>query len=337
MKRKTVLRVFTCAIVVLAFIFVGGWLAFVPWAKEPGYVFVKTWGEKGTGPGQFSDPTGIAVTGDEVFVADSRNSRIQVFDFGGKFKRQFGTKGNGPGQLGRPMNLAIYGGELYVADYWNDRIQVFALDGTLKRAIGKKGKGPGQFNAPGGIAVASQRSLFAEKGDLFVADFYNQRVQHLRANGQFVMQWGTTDKIGIWAGQFNYPTDVALGRNGILFVADGYNDRVQAFNVSGPLVRKWGGPFAMNVFGPFNGWFSTVTSIAVGPKGNLFTADFYNHRIQKFTPDGVFLTSFGNEKKDSGQINFAIAVAVAPDSTVFVADYGNNRIQKWRPPLANKS
>ena len=55
-----------------------GWLAFVPSAKEPGYEFVKAWGERGSEPGQFHDPTGIAVANDEVFVADSRNGRIQV-------------------------------------------------------------------------------------------------------------------------------------------------------------------------------------------------------------------------------------------------------------------
>ena len=64
---------------------VAGWLAFVPRAKEPGYVFVAAWGEPGSGPGQFSDPTGIAVAGKEVFVSDARNGRILVFDFDGNF------------------------------------------------------------------------------------------------------------------------------------------------------------------------------------------------------------------------------------------------------------
>ncbi|MGN2393338.1 NHL repeat-containing protein, partial [Pelomicrobium sp. G1] len=57
-----------------------GSFAFIPSAKEPAYVFVTAWGEKGDGPGQFDDPTGVAVAGREVFVADSRNGRIQVFD-----------------------------------------------------------------------------------------------------------------------------------------------------------------------------------------------------------------------------------------------------------------
>jgi hypothetical protein len=60
-------------------------------------------------------------------------------------------------------------------------------------------------------------------------------------------------------------------------------------------------------------------------------ADFYNHRIQKFAPDGTFLTAFGEQGTGRGQFNHAIAVSVAKDGTVFVVDFGNNRIQRWRP------
>jgi len=163
-----------------------------------------------------------------------------------------------------------------------------------------------------------------------VADFYNQRIQQLKADGRFVRQWGATGKMGIWAGEFNYPTDVALGSEGTLYVADGYNDRIQEFDRDGTFLRKWGGPFAMNIFGPFNGWFATVTSVAVDQKGNVFAADFYNHRIQKFSPDGKFLTSLGAKGNAQGQFDHAIAVAVAGDGTVFAVDFGNNRIEKWQ-------
>ena len=57
--------------------------------------------------------------------------------------------------------------------------------------------------------------------------------------------------------------------------------------------------------------------------------DFYNHRIQKFAPNGRFLTSFGARGAGPGAFEYPIAVAVASDDTVFVADFGNNRIQKW--------
>ncbi|MEE8120095.1 MAG: NHL repeat-containing protein [Anaerolineales bacterium] len=326
MTRNTGLKILGSIAAILAGLLVIAWLLWVPFAKEPGYVFVAAWGEPGSAPGQFNDPTGIDVTNTEVFVSDARNARIQVFDLDGRFKRQFGTEGDGPGDLGRPMNLTIFGNELYVADYWNDRIQVFALDGTPRRAIGRAGSGPGEFNAPGGVAVAAN-------GDLFVVDFYNQRVQHLRADGGFIKQWGDTGEIGIWAGEFNYPTDVVLAADGTLYVADGYADRVQVFSSGGKFLRKWGGPFALNIFGPFNGWFATVTGITLDFQGNVFVADFYNNRIQKFSPDGTFLTAFGEPGNGPRQFNHPIAVVGADDGTIFVADFGNNRIQKWRPKV----
>lgn len=295
------------------------WLLWMPSMREPSYAFVRSWGELGDQAGQFNDPTGIAVTQEEIFISDARNARIQVFDFDGRFKRQFG----GSGQLGRPMNLSIHGAEVYVADYWNDRIQVFTLDGKALRSIGGPGDGPGEFNAPSGVAITAN-------GDLYVADFYNHRIQHLKADGQFIEQWGNTVEAGIWAGQFNYPTDVALAKDERLYAADGYNDRVQVFK-KGEFLQKWGGPFALNIFGPFNGWFATVTSVEVGPQGNVFVADFYNNRIQKFTPDGTFLTTFGEEGDGQGQFNHAIAAAVTAEGIVFVVDFANHRIQKWRP------
>ena len=77
------------------------WFALVPAQKEPPYVFVAAFGAKGSGAGEFRDPTGIAVTGTgagtEVFVADARGGRIQVFGPTGAFNRQFGQPGKGPG------------------------------------------------------------------------------------------------------------------------------------------------------------------------------------------------------------------------------------------------
>lgn len=67
-------------------------------------------------------------------------------------------------------------------------------------------------------------------------------------------------------------------------------------------------------------WFSTVTSLAFGPDGDLFVADFYNHRVQKFQPDGTFLTDFGSQGVGDGQIDHALGVAVAGDGPLFMAN-----------------
>ncbi len=103
--------------------------------------------------------------------------------------------------------------------YGANDIFVFGLDGVPLRTVGGAGSGPGEFKASGGGGVAAN-------GNLYVADFYKQRVQCLRPDGTFVRQWGTTGKVRIEAGTFNYPTDVALGPKGTLYDADGYNDRI---------------------------------------------------------------------------------------------------------------
>jgi hypothetical protein len=211
---------------------------------------------------ELDGPVGIALLGGEVFVSDTGNHRIQVFDREGRFLRSFGTEGDGPGQLGRPMHIHGREGKLYVAEYLNDRIQIFSPEGESLGVIGRSGSGPGELDAPGGVGVDG-------RGRIYVADFYNQRVQILSAEGAFLRQMGVTGEKNIWAGRFNYPTDVALLPNGDVVVADAYNDRIQVFDSEGNFSRKWGGPFAINIPGGFRGWFRTATGVAVGPDENI--------------------------------------------------------------------
>lgn len=279
------------------------------WNRELPYELAGHWGSKGNGPLKFNDPTGIAVSAEAVFVADARNGRIQVLDKKGNFQRAFGT-----GLLGRPMNLAIAGNRLYVPDYFKDLIHVFTLAGEPLGSITAEDG----LNSPGGVAVRND-------GTLLVADTYGQRIVHLDQQGEVIASWGGQ---GIGPGEFNYPTDVAIAPNGGFYVADGYNDRIQQFGPEGRFIRKWGGPFAINIFGPFRGWFATVTSVAVGPEGSVFAADFYNDRIQKFTANGGFLTSFGVPAQGPGQSE--IAVAVDAGGTVWSINFAASRVEKWQ-------
>lgn len=299
----------------LALLVVGGLALYaggaVHWEREAPYVLAASWGGEGTAPGEFRDPTGIAVSADEVFVADARNGRIQVFDKGGGFKRAFGNE-----RLGRPMNLAIDGGRLYVPDYFEDVVHVFSLEGDYEHAVAAADG----LDSPGGVAVYPD-------GSLLVADTYGQRIVHLAPDGAVLQGWAGA---GSGAGEFSYPTDVALDPDGGFFVADGYNDRIQQFGPEGEFLKKWGGPFAMNVFGPFKGWFTTVTSVDVGPDGRVFATDFYNDRVQKFSAGGKFLTAFGSPTQGLGQSE--IAISVDSDGTVWTANFAGNRVEKWEPP-----
>ncbi len=95
---------------------------------QDNWYFERMWGSLGSAPGQFSNPSGIAVDGDGlVYVADSSNDRIQVFQPDATFVRSWGSYGSTTGKFNGPDGIAVDGdGLVYVADSSNNRIQVGA-------------------------------------------------------------------------------------------------------------------------------------------------------------------------------------------------------------------
>ncbi len=133
------------------------------------------WGTKGSGPGQFDLPHGIALDDDgRVYVADRSNSRVQVFDGSGAYLDQWKSP-----ELGRPYGVSIGpNGKAYVIDGGDqpdeppDRSRAFRLssDGTIEATFGQYGNYDGQFMLGHDIAVGSQ-------GEVFVVDTWGNRVQ----------------------------------------------------------------------------------------------------------------------------------------------------------------
>ena len=85
------------------------------------------WGSNGAGPGQFNMAQGVAVDASgRVYVTDTYNHRVQVFDNDGAFLLQWGGYGYGPGQFYRPMGIGVAAdGRIYVGDTWGGRVQIF--------------------------------------------------------------------------------------------------------------------------------------------------------------------------------------------------------------------
>jgi DNA-binding beta-propeller fold protein YncE len=107
-----------------------------------------------TSPGDFALPTGVAVDqSGNVFVTDTLNDRVEMFDADGNFVRQFGSPGDGPGYFARPKGIAIdRDGHIWVTDEVQSRVQVFNTQGRLLIYFGELGWYPGQFQALYGIA-----------------------------------------------------------------------------------------------------------------------------------------------------------------------------------------
>ena len=87
--------------------------------------FVRQWGIRGEGEGQFKGTNSVVVKGEEVLVTDNNNHRVQVFGLDGTFVLQWGGEGDGERQFKNPTGLAVSEGEVYVCDFDNDRMQVF--------------------------------------------------------------------------------------------------------------------------------------------------------------------------------------------------------------------
>jgi sugar lactone lactonase YvrE len=122
--------------------------------------FIKSWGGKGSGPGQFQVAHGIAIDAKGlVWVADRENQRIQLFDQDGRFVREIKYKG-------LPCSLDIGRQYMYMVNGFAGQVLRLDLNGKVLAAMGKPGKGPGEFGEAHMIAVS-------QKDEIYVADSVN--------------------------------------------------------------------------------------------------------------------------------------------------------------------
>lgn len=109
-------------------------------------------------------------------------------------------------------------------------------------------------------------------------------------------------------------------------VADAFNNRVQVFTPDGRYLRHWGG-IGFGVGSAWPGWFRLAKELAFDGDGNVYVADAFNRRIQKFTPDGGLLAIW--EARDQ-ELRYASAVAVGAEDTVYVGDFYTSVIREMR-------
>jgi len=139
----------------------------VKFSKEGKYL--KEWGKKGTGEGEFNLPHVVFLdTGGRVHVGDRENNRVQIFDPDGKFLGQWKD-------TGAPFGLFLTpGGRALIADGRANDVKVLDSMGKLLGRWGEKGTGPGQFSGPHWVCADGQ-------GAVYVAETGGSRVQKFTA------------------------------------------------------------------------------------------------------------------------------------------------------------
>ena len=187
-------------------------------------VFIRFIGIKDDGSSYFNAPSGVVVDlQGNIYVTDFYHHQIKKFNSQGHFVASIGKPGRvWRGRFHYPTDAAIHFDYLYIADAYNHRIQKLSLQGApIKIFGGLLGIGIpfswyGFFNVATGIDVDAH-------GNIFVADFYNNRVQKLNPKGHILSVFGS--KI------LRFPTDVALDKNRNVCVVDYGNNRLVQFRL----------------------------------------------------------------------------------------------------------
>jgi YVTN family beta-propeller protein len=269
-----------------------------------------------------------------VFVVDAVRNRIARFTLDAATLAPAGSPAFASPGLAAAQGIALdpAGTRLYVADDQNDRVlvldpQTFAVLGQ----VGSHGAGPGQFDAPYDVAVDAQ-----QPPRLYVGDNLNNRVDVFDATSLGYI--GGFGGFGRTPGLFSIVRSVgALAddpRGGVL-VADSANNRIQALDAAGTVVAAWG------LAGRSPGYVSRPRGVAFANDGaTIAVADTFDHRIERFDPDGGYggqlglitpFNGYATQGDSGGQFSLPSGVAYDAAGNTAVADFGNDRVVVLRP------
>jgi DNA-binding beta-propeller fold protein YncE len=284
------------------------------------------WGSNGAGEGQFAAPRNVAVAPNgNIYVADSGNHRIQVFDANRNFLFMWGEEGAGFGQFSEPWGIEIApDGTVYVADTWNHRIQAFTEDGEFITSFGAFANVQADANAELGKFWGPRDIAVDAQGNVYVTDTGNKRVQKFSPDGQPLAVWGGG---GIVPGAFEEPVGIDIDSQGNFYVADTWNHRIQKFDPNFTPLAQW------DVVGWDSESVVNKPYLAVDNQDRVFISDPEGYRIIAYDSDGNVLVTWGQYGQD--RASFALPVGLAFDSQDFllVADTDNNRMMQFSVPV----
>lgn len=270
-----------------------------------------------SGIGALNQPAGIDIDeAGNIYVADTVNSRVVVFDDLGKVKFIFGKLGDKNGELKAPMALVIDNRvkKIYVADSSNHRIQVFSISGEFIAPIDlNKGLEDGLKPVrPIGIAVSSE-------GNIYVSDADNNYIRAYSAGGKFLFKFGGFGKDD---GKLCLPVGLFMDKQDKLYVVDMSNARLQVFDKQGKFLFKIGER------GDTKGSFASPKDVCVDEKGFIYVSDAGNLVVQVFDKNGKFHNLIGAEKDKNLQFASPFGLGVHK-KRLYVTDRWRNSVRVY--------
>jgi DNA-binding beta-propeller fold protein YncE len=242
---------------------------------------------------------------DRLFVADPGAQIVHVFDLNHRQYAQWKPVGGIP--FTQPVGIAWDpAGRLIVSDSMCGRLFVFDARGKYVGEIGA-----GIVQKPAGIAIDHASR------NIFVADVVAHQIVVLSPSGELIARIGQR---GEKPGEFNYPTNVAVDREGYVYVTDALNFRVQTFSPDLKPVRTLGLP------GDAPGYFGQPKGIALDSDDHLYVVDARQEMVQIFDVGKRLLLFFGGEGHGPGQFWLPAGICIDAHNRIWIADTYNRRV-----------
>jgi len=238
-------------------------------------------------------------------------------------------------------------GNLLIADSSNNRIRKITPAGAVSTIAGNGGR---EFSGDGpsatSVALAGPLGVAASKtGNIYVADTDNNRVRRISANGAIATVAGNNkagysgDGGAAAQNSLFHPYAVVVDASENLYIADFDNNRVRIVSSNGIINTYAGngkGAFAGDNGPATSASLNGPTALALDASGNLYVADFFNHRVRKVTtsgtittvaqvqsPFGLALDAAGNLYVSDGATNQVFRIAAATGNSTVVAGNGS--------------
>ncbi|MFW6183324.1 MAG: flippase activity-associated protein Agl23 [Chloroflexota bacterium] len=257
-----------------------------------------------------------------LYVLDSGNHRVVVFDSEGQHLRDWGEQGTAQGEFNEPWGIAVDESFVYVADTWNHRVQKFTLQGDFVATLGQSGSVADMGQDSGGYFFGPRSVLLMPNNQLLITDTGNHRLQLFDRDGGLIRVVG---QMGADPGQFNEPVGLAQGADGSVYLADTWNARVQRFTPDLVPDFNWS----------IDGWEGDSTEnkpyLAVDSAERIYATDPENFRVLIFNREGEYLARFGQPGEAIDRLGLPNGITVDGEDNVYVVDAQNNRILRYPP------
>ncbi len=255
-------------------------------------------------------PYGVVAADDKVYVTESTGGRVFVFDLKNSKLSFIGSSSFG--SVTMPIGIAAdSAGNVYITDVMQKAVLVF---NPLGKMILSFGSDAGLEN-PAGIAI---NNLLKR---IYVVDSKAHKVKVYSLDGKFLFDFG---KRGIEDGEFNFPTNIAIDREGKIYIVDTINARVEVFDADGKFLWKFGS------LGDSFGQFTRPKGIAVDSHGNIYVVDAAFNNFQIFNNEGKLLMHVGSFGTEAGNFWLPTGISVDNQDRIYVVDATNKRVQVFQ-------